>query len=112
MESEFEPMQVANQYPIIKVANEAKIIYGLYADYNLSLPLVVEQPIDVINAKESSLISFVVNHDGSGYDYEMYNHMGQLVAQDHLKTKRKNTIEVEVPSGGFIRFLPDATAGR
>lgn len=112
MESEFEPMQVANQYPIIKAANEAKIIYGLYADYNLSLPLVVEQPIDVINAKESSLISFVVNHDGSGYDYEMYNHMGQLVAQDHLKTKRKNTIEVEVPSGGFIRFLPDATAGR
>lgn len=112
MESEFEPMQVANQYPIIKVASEAKIIYGLYADYNLSLPLVVEQPIDVINAKESSLISFVVNHDGSGYDYEMYNYMGQLVAQDHLKTKRKNTVEVEVPSGGFIRFLPDVTAGR
>lgn len=107
MESEFEPQKVSNQYPIIKVQNKEKIIYALYSDFTLNLPLIVDRTIDIINSKETTLLNFTVSDQGATYNYEIYNHMGVLTQHDELKTKRKNTVEFEVPEGGFLRILPN-----
>jgi alpha-galactosidase len=107
MESDFEPQKVANMYPIIKVKGDEKIIYALYGDYTLSLPLAVDRPIDVINSKETTQVQFLVNEDGNSYKYKIFNHLGDMVEQGDLKVKRKNSIQIEIPEAGFIRFLPN-----
>ncbi|WP_321289831.1 hypothetical protein [uncultured Sunxiuqinia sp.] len=107
MESDFEPQKVANMYPVIKVKGDEKIIYALYGNYTLSLPLVVDRPIDVINSKETTQVQFLVNEDGNTYKYEIFNHLGDMVEQGDLKVKRKNSIQIEIPEAGFIRFLPN-----
>ena len=107
MDSEFEPQKVSNYYPVIKVENKQKTIYTVYDDYTLSLPSVLDRPIDVINSKETLLLNFVVSREGSVYNYEIFNHLGESIERGELKTKRKNTLEVTVPVGGFIRVLPN-----
>lgn len=107
MNSEFEPQKVSNYYPVIKVENKQKTIHTVYADYTLSLPLVVDRPIDIINSKESLLLNFVVGDQGIKYNYEIYKHLGKRVAEGEEKSNRKKTLEFAVPEGGFVRILPD-----
>ena len=107
MDSEFEPRKVANYYPAVKVENEQKTIFALYGEYTFSLPMVVSHPIDVINSKETQLVSLVVTQPGTIYNYEIFNHLGVSLEKGSEKTKRKNTLEFTVPVGGFIRFMPN-----
>lgn len=106
MESEFEPENVANYYPIIKVQDTKKTIYTVYGDYSLSLPSSISHPVDVINSKASLTLDFFVAQ-GTVYNYEIFNHMGERVEKASRKSKHKNTLEFSVPEGGFIRFIPD-----
>ncbi|MGQ8335222.1 hypothetical protein ACUNWD_01650 [Sunxiuqinia sp. A32] len=105
MKGDFEPIKVARQYPAIHVENKTKSIYTLYEDYTLALPYSMTKTLDVINSKESELLNFVISQPGMEYSYEIYNHLGAMTEKDILKTKRKNTVEFLIPSGGFIRFL-------
>lgn len=107
MNSGFEPRKVANHYPAVKVENGQKTIFALYGEYTFSLPTVVNHPIDVINSKETQLVSFVVTQPGTIYNYEIFNHLGVSLEKGSEKTKRKNTLEFTVPIGGFIRFSPN-----
>ncbi len=104
MKGDFKPMKVSRNYPAIKVENQTKTIYTLYENYTLSLPLVLEKELDVINAKESQTVNFISSKAGILYKYSIYNHFGKSIEEGTLKTKKKNSVEFLVPEGGFIRF--------
>ena len=106
MKGNFRPMKVSRNYPAIKAEDRSKTIYALYEDYTLSLPLVVEKEIDVINAKENQTVRFISIQAGIVYKYSIYNHLGKRIEDGILKTKKKNSIAFLVPEGGFIRFYP------
>lgn len=106
MDAEFEPQKVANLYPVIKVESKVKTIYTVYDDYILSLPTVVDRPIDIINSKETLFLNFVVSKKGNSYKFEIFNQLGVSVEQGIMKSKRNNTLEFTVPEGGFVRIKP------
>jgi len=105
-EGNFEPMQVSRYYPVIKVGNEQKIIYMLFEEYTINLPLVLNTPLEVINSKATEDVHFMVSKPGIQYNYEILNCSGSSIGKGVIQTKNKNTVEVSVPSGGFIRITP------
>ena len=105
-EGDFEPMQVSRFYPIIKVENDQKIIYMIYEDFSVNLPLVLNKPIDVINSKASGNIQFLLSKPGAQYNYEMFNCKGESIEKGIVKSKNKNAVDYAVPAAGFIRITP------
>ncbi len=105
MRSDFEPMKVAQQYPVIKVENENHLLYAVYEDYTLSLPLTIDKQIDIVNSKESQQINLVISQPGIVYHYQVLDHKGDVVTDDQIKTKKTNTLEFLVPEGGILRFF-------
>lgn len=105
-EGNFEPMQVSRYYPVIKVENEKKIIYMLYEEYTINLPLVLNTPLDVINSKVTEDVHFMLSKSGVQYNYEKFNCKGVSVEKGVLNSKNKNTLDILVPSAGFIRITP------
>jgi alpha-galactosidase len=105
-EGSFEPMQVSRFYPVIKVENGQKIIYMLYEDYTINLPIVLNKPIDVINSKTSGNIEFLLNKPDAQYNYEIFNCSGISIERGIVKSKNKNTVSFVVPTAGFIRITP------
>lgn len=105
-EGEFEPLQVSRFYPVVKVQNEQKTIYMLYEDYTINLPLDLSSTIDVINSKITPNVHFQFSNSTVGYNYEIYNCQGGSTEKGILKCKNKNSIDVSIPSGGFIRVTP------
>ena len=103
VEGEFEPMQVSRFYPMIKVEDERKIIYMIYEDYTINLPLNLTRPIEVINSKVSGNVQFMLGKPGLQYQYEMFDCMGNNIEKGVLKSK-KNTLDLTVPSAGYIRI--------
>lgn len=103
-EGSFQPMQVSQFYPVVKVEDEMKIIYMVYEDYTLNLPLTLNSPIDIINSKTSESIRLLSGKAGVEYNFEMFNCKGVSVEKGILKTKNKNNIDLLVPSGGFVRI--------
>ena len=103
-EGSFEPMQVSQFYPVVKVEDEKKIIYMVYEDYTLNLPLTLDSPIDIINSKPTEIIRLLSGKSGVEYNFEMFNCKGVSVEKGTLKTKNKNNIDLLVPSGGFVRI--------
>jgi alpha-galactosidase len=104
-EGNFEPMQVSRFYPVIKVENPQKAIYMLYEDYTINLPMVVTVPIEVINSKVTEDVHFMLSKPGVQYNYETFNCKGVSVGKGIVKSK-KNTLDVLVPSAGYIRITP------
>lgn len=102
----FEPLQVSQFYPVIKVEDEAKTIYALYSDYTLNLPVNLTNTIDVINSKPTGLVRFLLSKPGVEYNYEIMNCRGESIEKGILKSKNKNTIEFNIPVAGFIRITP------
>lgn len=105
-EGNFEPMQVSRYYPVIKVENEQKIIYMLYEDYAINLPIALHTPIDIINSKVTEDVHFLVNKSGDQLNYEIFNCSGISTEKGALKAKNKNSVDVAVPVAGFIRITP------
>ena len=105
-EGSFEPMQVSRFYPVIKVENEQKIIYMLYEDYAINLPIVLNKSIDVINSKTTGNIEFLLNKPDAQYNYEIFNCKGMSIDKGIVKSKNKNTVSFVVPTAGFIRITP------
>jgi len=103
-EGSFQPMQVSQFYPVVKVEDEMKIIYMVYEDYTLNLPLTLNSPIDIINSKTSESIRLLSGKAGVEYNFEKFNCKGVSVEKGILKTKNKNNIDLLVPSGGFVRI--------
>lgn len=103
VEGEFEPMQVSRFYPIIKVEDERKIIYMLYEDYTINLPVNLAKPIEVINSRVTGNVQFMLSKPGLLYQYEMFDCLGNSVEKGSLKSK-KNTVDLTVPSAGYIRI--------
>jgi len=105
-EGNFEPMQVSRFYPVIKVENEQKLIYMLYEDYTINLPVTLIKPIDVINSKISGNIKFLLNKPDARYNYEMFDCKGVSMEKGIVKSKNRNAIDFVVPTAGFIRITP------
>lgn len=105
-EGNFEPMQVSRFYPVVKVSDEQKIIYMLYEDYSINLPLVLTTPIDVINSKTTPEVRFLLSRPGVQYNYEIFNCKGESAGKGIVRNKNRNTFDVLVPTGGFIRVTP------
>lgn len=105
-EGDFEPMQVSRFYPVIKVENEQKIIYMLYEDYTVNLPLVLQSTLDVINSKITPEIRFQLSKNVVQYNYEIFNCQGVSTEKGVIKNKNKSSIDFSVPVAGFIRIMP------
>lgn len=105
-EGTFEPMQVSRFYPVIKVENDQKIIYVLYEDYTINLPIVLDSPIDVINSKATETVNFLLSKPGVQYNYEIFNCKGESREKGVIKGKSKNAFDFLIPSGGFVRITP------
>ena len=105
-EGVFEPMQVSRFYPVIKVEHDEKTIYMLYEDYSVNLPVALHSTVDVINSKATETIHFFIGKPGAQYNYEIFNCKGVSTEKGILKSKNKNTVDVLVPSAGFIRITP------
>lgn len=105
-EGSFEPMQVSRFYPVIKVENEQKIIYMLYEDYTINLPVALTATIDVINSKTTQEVNFLLGKAGVQYSYELFNCQGVSIEKGVLKSRSKNTVVQLIPSAGFIRITP------
>lgn len=105
-EGSFEPMQVSRFYPVIKVEHDEKTIYMLYEDYSVNLPVALHSTMDVINSKATEPIHFFITKAGAQYNYEIFNCKGVSTSKGILKSKNKNTVDVLVPSAGFIRITP------
>jgi alpha-galactosidase len=105
-DGEFEPMQVSRFYPIIKVEHEQKTIYMLYEDFTVNLPFSLNSPIDVINSKITPTVQFQLSKSGVEYKYEIFNCQGVSTEKGITKTKNKNSVDLSVPIGGFIRIYP------
>jgi len=104
-DGDFEPMQVSRFYPVIKVENQQKAIYMLYEEYTINLPMVLSVPIEVINSKVTEDVHFMLSKPGVQYNYETFNCKGVSVGKGIVKSK-KNTLDVLVPSAGYIRITP------
>jgi alpha-galactosidase len=102
-DGEFEPFQVSKYYPVIKVEDDQKIIYMLCEDYTINLPLSLDKTIEVINSKISGDVQFMLSNSGLQYNYELFDSRGISIEKGILKSK-KNTIDVQVPSAGFIKI--------
>lgn len=102
VEGEFEPMQVSRFYPIIKVEDDRKMIYMLYEDYTINLPVNLTRPIEVINSKMTGNVQFMLSKPGLLYHYEMFDCLGNSVEKGSLKSK-KNTVDLTVPPAGYVR---------
>lgn len=105
-EGSFEPMQVSRFYPGIKVENEQKIIYMVYEDYTINLPVVLNKPIDVIHSKTTGNIQFLMNKADAHYNYEIFDCKGVSTEKGIVKCKNKNAVDFVVPTAGFIRITP------
>jgi len=105
-EGDFEPMQVSRFYPVIKVENEQKIIYMIYEDYAVNLPILLDKPIDVINSKTTGNIQFLINKPEARYNYEIFNCKGVSIETGIAKSKNKNAVDFAVPVAGFVRVTP------
>jgi alpha-galactosidase len=105
-EGNFEPMQVSRFYPVIKVANEQKIIYMVYEDYAINLPIALNNPIDVINSKTTGNIQFQLSKSDAQYNYEIFDCKGVSTEKGIVKRKNKNSVDFVVPTAGFIRITP------
>lgn len=105
-EGSFEPMQVSRFYPVVKVENEQKIIYMLYEDYTINLPIVLNSPIDVINSKATEPVRFLLSKPGIQYNYEIFNCKGISTEKNVIKGKSKNAFDLSIPAGGFVRITP------
>ena len=105
-EGSFEPMQVSRFYPGIKVENDQKIIYMVYEDYTINLPVVLNKPVDVINSKTVGNIQFLVNKADAHYNYEIFDCKGVSTEKGIVKCKSKNAVDFAVPTAGFIRITP------
>jgi alpha-galactosidase len=103
---DFEPQQVAQFYPVIKVESDKKTIYMLYENSSLNLPLSLDVPMDIINSKLTGGISLISAKAGLQYNFEVFNCRGMSVEKGTIKTKSKNNIDLTVPPGGFIRIFP------
>lgn len=103
-EGSFEPMQVSHFYPVIKVEGNQKIIYMVYEDFTLNLPISLNSPIDIINSKITEDIHLLSGRAGLQYNFEIFNCKGVSTGKGILKTKSKNSIDLLIPSGGFIRI--------
>ena len=105
-EGSFEPMQVSRFYPGIRVENEQKIIYMVYEDYTINLPVVLNKPIDVIHSKTTGNIQFLMNKADAHYNYEIFDCKGVSAEKGIVKCKNKNAVDFVVPTAGFIRITP------
>jgi alpha-galactosidase len=105
-EGSFEPMQVSRFYPVIKVESEQKIIYMVYEDYTINLPVILNKSIDVINSKTVGNIQFILNKPDAQYNYEIFNCKGVSTVKGIVKSKNNNTVDFAVPIAGFIRITP------
>lgn len=105
-EGSFEPMQVSRFYPVIKVENEQKMIFMIYEDYTVNLPIVLDKPIDVINSKTTGNIQFLLNKPDAQYNYEIFDCKGVSTGTGIVKSKNKNTVVLTVPTAGFVRVTP------
>ncbi len=105
-EGSFEPMQVSRFYPIVKVENDQKIIYTVYEDYTINLPASLNKTLDIINSKTTENINLLSGKAGLEYNLEIFNCKGIVTKNGILKTKGKNTINLSIPAGGFIRISP------
>jgi len=105
-EGNFEPLHVSQFYPVVKVDNNQKMIYMLYEDYTLNLPIALNTPIDVINSKVSQNVRFMLSKSGVEYNYEIFNCMGIRTEKGVVKSKSKNTVDFNVPTAGIIRITP------
>ena len=105
-EGSFEPMQVSRFYPVVKVKNEEKLIYMLYEDYTINLPIIITTPIDVINSKVTEEVHFLLSKTGVQYNYEIFNCKGLSAEKGVVRSKNKNSLDFQVPVGGFIRITP------
>ncbi|MDP2112858.1 MAG: hypothetical protein Q8K69_02235, partial [Bacteroidota bacterium] len=91
-EGSFEPMQVSRFYPVVKVENDQKIIYTVYEDYKINLPVELNKPMDIINSKASLEIKLLSGKSGLEYHFETFNCVGISTEKGILKTKGKNSI--------------------
>lgn len=105
-EGSFEPMQVSRFYPVVKVESAEKIIYTVYEDYTINLPVELNKAMDVINSKTSEEINLLSGKSGLEYNFETFNCIGISTEKGILKTKGKNSIGLSIPAGGFIRISP------
>ena len=105
-EGSFEPMQVSRFYPVVKVESAEKIIYTVYEDYTINLPVELNKVIDIINSKASEEINLLSGKSGLEYNFETFNCIGISTKKGILKTKGKNSIGLSIPAGGFIRIAP------
>lgn len=103
VEGDFEPMQVSRFYPVIKVEDERKMIYMLYEDYTINLPVNLTRPIEVINSKVTGNVQFMLSKPGLQYQFEMFDCLGNNIEKGELKSK-KNTLDLTVPPAGYIRI--------
>ena len=77
----------------------------LYEDYTINLPMVLSDPIEVINSKKTEDVHFMMGKPGVQYNFETFNCKGISVGKGIVKSK-KNTLDVMVPSAGYIRITP------
>ena len=75
----------------------------LYEDYTINLPMVLPVPIEVINSKVTEDVHFMLSKTGVKYNFETFNCKGVSVGKGVVKSK-KNTLDVMVPSAGYIRI--------
>jgi len=102
----FEPIQVARFYPVIKAEAEKKMIYMQYEDYTINLPVKLSKTIDVINSKLTGNVQFLMVNPSDQYHYEIFDCKGLSIEKGIVKSKNKNLVDFMVPFAGFIRITP------
>lgn len=102
----FEPIQVARFYPLIKAEAEKKMIYMQYEDYTINLPVKLSKTIDVINSKLTGNVQFMMGNSSDQYNYEIFDCKGLSIEKGIVKSKNKNLVDFSVPFAGLIRITP------
>lgn len=102
----FEPIQVARFYPVIKAEAEKKMIYMQYEDYTINLPVKLSKTIDVINSKLTGNVQFMMGNSSDQYNYEIFDCKGLSIEKGIGKSKNKNLVDFSVPFAGLIRITP------
>lgn len=105
LESEIKPFSPLQNYPKIEGRDKDKVITILYDELVVSRNINSSISFDVINAKTSGKVYIDISGKEHGYQYQVYNCMGELVEERSIDLGA-GTYAYNVPPSGMITYTP------
>ncbi len=99
---DFTPYSPLANYPIQKVSNTEKLLFGLHDDYVATIDTATNN-IDILNAKLSEPVILRVNNNLGNYNCSIFNCKGELIDQNTISLNR-GVFEISVPASGLAQL--------